>query len=113
VELLSGKPVELGPDSAQWVGIPAGLGMQFSHAKLLPGPEGWGSQLCMAPVVPHGAGAQQSLRGGGLKGRWSQQGMDPVQPERQRSRRGMNLAQLRRQRSRQGMDPVVPCGAGA
>jgi hypothetical protein len=63
--------------------------MQLSHAKLVPGPAVQGSLRGVALVIPRGAGAQQSLRGGGLEGRGSQRGMDPAQPKRRGSRWGV------------------------
>jgi hypothetical protein len=94
MERLSGKPVELGPGSARGAGILVGLGMWLSHTKLMPGPKGqgsgqgrdparpelWGSQWSMAPVLPHGAGARQGLRGREPEGHGYWCGLDPFIP---------------------------------
>jgi hypothetical protein len=87
VEWLSGKPIEVGPSSAQGAGIMVGWGMlvpgpegQGSQQGGDPvGPEGWGSWQGMALVIPCRAGAHQGLKGGGTEEWGSQWSVDPAQ----------------------------------
>jgi hypothetical protein len=74
---------------------------------LVPGLEGWGFQQGVALVVPHGAGAQQVLRGrelegwGSQKGVFSGSGLGSREAKRWGSQWCVDLAHPRRQGSRQ------------
>jgi hypothetical protein len=92
------KVCRAGACSTGGAGVLVGWEMLLSHAKLMPSPKGQGSWQGIAPVIPCGAGAQESL-GGGLV-RWgSWQGVSPVWSKRQGSQ--------------QGVDAVIPHRAGA
>jgi hypothetical protein len=83
VERLSGKPIELGLASPKVGG--SWQGMWFSHAKLVPSPEGQVSWWGVPPVIPCRSGAQQSMRDVGLEGKGCLQGMDLAQLKRRGS----------------------------
>jgi hypothetical protein len=65
VEWFSGKPVELGPAP------PEGQGSWQAGGRACLMPSGCLSQWGRAPVIPHGSGARQGLRGRELEGQVS------------------------------------------